>query len=34
MFNKMIGLNILEELYEVLLDLEIMMKLDILKCNS
>ena len=33
-FNKMIGLNILEELYEVLLSLGIMMELDILKCDG
>ena len=30
----MISLNILEELYEVLLSLGIMMELDILKCNG
>ena len=33
-FNRMIGLNILEELYEVLLSLGIMMELDILKCDG
>jgi len=34
MFNRTIGLNVLEELYEALLGLEMMMELDILKCNS
>ena len=34
MFNRTIGLNVLGELYEALLGLEMMMELDILKCNS
>jgi len=33
-FNRTIGLNILGELYKVLVGLGIMMELDILKCNS
>ena len=33
-FNRTIGLNDLEELYEALLGLEMIMELDILKCNS
>jgi len=33
-FNNMIGLNIFGELYEALLDLEIIMDDKILKCNS
>jgi len=34
MFDRVIGLNILEELYKALLGLEMMMELDFLKCNS
>jgi len=33
-FYRMIGLNILGELYKALLDLGIIMELDVLKCNS
>ena len=33
-FNRMIGLNILEKLYKALLSLGIMMELDILKCDG
>ena len=33
-FNRTIGLNILEESYKALVGLEMMMELDVLKCNS
>ena len=33
-YNRTIGLNDLEELYEALLGLEMIMELDILECNS
>jgi len=34
MFRRMIGLDILEVLYEALLGLEMMIDIDVLKCNS
>jgi len=33
-FNRTIGLNILEKSYKALVGLKMMMELDILKCNS